>query len=374
MAIAAPGVLRANPVADTGLDAFMADQLKTGGVPGCAIGLAVRGRTVFARGYGFANLARRRPVTADSMFHIASVTKTVTATAIMRLAELGRLAIDDAVERHLDFPVRNPAHPDVPITIRHLLMHTSSISDDTYYKVDFRTPGRDSPLALGTLMKTYLVKGGGYYAAVGSYSSLPPGQGWAYSNIGYGLLGLIGSNAAGIDLRRFVDSHIFAPLSVRDTSWTVAGVPRRQAVTPYDMTDAGLVPTLPIGSPDWAGSMLRASIAGFMPYVAASANGGASDRARMLAPTGEAAMLEMAKPTGLPDWFDGQGLGWQAAKLGGVVRPNHWGGDPGVFTAVYLDPTTRSGVAIFTNTTVTDKAKAMVRAVAERVFGMVPGS
>lgn len=373
-AIAAPSALRAKPVPNSGFDAFMTDQLKTSGVPGCAVGLAVRGRMVLARGYGFANLARRRRVTAASMFHIASVTKTVTATAIIRLAELGRLTIDDAVERHLDFPVRNPAYPDAPITIRHLLMHMSSISDDTYYKVDFRTHGRDSPLALDALMEAYLVPGGRYHDASGCYSSLPPGQAWAYSNIGYGLLGLVGSRAAGMDLRRFVDTRVFAPLGVRDTSWTIAGVPHGRAVTPYDVTDAGLVPAPPVGSPDWGGSMLRASIQGFMPYVAASANGGAGDRGRMLGPVGEAAMLSMAQPAGLPGWLDGQGLGWQAAKLGSVVRPNHWGGDPGVFTAVYLDPATRAGVAVFMNMTVTDKAKTMLKAVAGRLFDMVPHS
>ena len=373
-AVAAPTAVHAKPIPDSRFDGFMVALLNSSGVPGCAVGLALRGRTLLTRGYGFANLAGTRPVTAASMFHIASVTKTVTATAIMRLAEMGRLTIDDPVERYLDFPVRNPAHPAVPITIRHLLMHTSSIADDTYYKVDFRTHGRDSPLALGALMKAYLVPGGRYYEAAGSYSSYAPGQAWAYCNIGYGLLGLIGSRAAGMDLRRFVDSRIFAPLGIRETSWTIAGVPHGQTVTPYDVTDAGLVPAPPVGSPDWGGSMLRASMRGFMPYVAASANGGAGDRARMLGPAGEAAMLSMTRPAGLPDWLDGQGLGWQAANLGGVVRPNHWGGDPGVFTAAYLDPAARAGVAIFMNTTAIDKAKTMLKAVAERLFDMVPHS
>lgn len=367
-AIAMPAMLSASP--RTSLDAFMAEQLAAGGVPGCAIGLAVRGRTIIARGYGFADLAARRPVTTASMFHLASVTKTVTATAILRLAELGRLTIDDPVELHLDFPVRNPAHPNAPITIRHLLMHISGISDDTYYKVDFRTPGRDSPLSLHELMKAYLVPGGRYYDATGSYSPHAPGTAWAYCNIGYGLLGLIGSRAGGLDLRRFIDVHLFAPLGVRDTCWTIAGVPPGRSVTPYDPTNTGLVPVAPVGSPDWGSSMLRASIRGFMPYVAASANGGAGDRARMIGVESEAAMLTMATPAELPAWLDGQGLGWQSSKLGGVARPNHWGGDPGVFTAVYLDPATRVGVAVFTNASVTDRARTMLKTIAEYLFEM----
>ena len=366
--VAVPAILPA--ASPTALDAFVAEQMAAGGVPGCAIGLAVRGRTIVAKGYGFADVAARRPVTTASMFHIASVTKTVTATAIMRLAELGRLTIDDPVELHLDFPVRNPAYPNASITIRHLLMHISGISDETYYRVDFRTSGRDSPLTLYDMMKAYLVPGGRYYDTMGSYSAHAPGATWAYCNIGYGLLGLIGSRAAGQDLRRFIDLSLLAPIGVRDTCWTIAGMPPGRSVTPYDPTDTGLVPVAAVGSPDWGSSMLRASIRGFMPYVAASANGGAGDRGRMIGVESEAAMLNMATPADLPGWLDGQGLGWQSSKLGGVARPNHWGGDPGVFTAVYLDPASRVGVAVFTNATVTDRARTMLKTIAEYLFDM----
>src|ERR1700754_2494322 len=113
--------------ADPDLDAFIAAQMARAGIPGLAAGLARDGVVRLAKGYGFADMASRRPVTADSMFHIASVTKTVTATAIVRLAQAGKLDLDAPVAPHLDFPLVNPHHPGGQVTFRHLLTHTSGI-------------------------------------------------------------------------------------------------------------------------------------------------------------------------------------------------------------------------------------------------------
>ena len=81
-----------------------------------------------------------------------------------------------------------------------------------------------------------------------------------------------------------------------------------------------------------------------------------------------AQMLDMRAPTGLPAWLTGQGLGWMASPLDGATRPNHWGGDDGVFTAVYLDPSKRRGVGVFTNMTATAESKAAVKAIAGRLL------
>lgn len=81
-----------------------------------------------------------------------------------------------------------------------------------------------------------------------------------------------------------------------------------------------------------------------------------------------ARMLEMRAPAGLPAWLSGQGLGWMESTLGGQARPNHWGGDPGVFTAVYLAPATRSGVAIFTNVSVSVENRTAIKNIADRLL------
>ena len=346
------------------LDTFVAAQMRAGAIPGLAIGIARAGRVLCTRGYGLADIADGRRVTTESMFHIASVTKTVTATGIMMLVEQGLIALDDPVNRHLDFAVANPAASGVPITVRQLLMHTSSLSDETYYKVDFRTPGQDASVPLDQFLKNYLVPGGAHYTAAGSYSAATPGQAYDYSNVGYGLLGYLGERVVGMDFRTYLDQHLFQRLDMKRPSWTIAGVPSHLRVVPYEPTDDGPRPVAAVGSPDWPGSMIRTSISGLMPFVAAAANGGVAGRTRMLGAAAMAQMLEMHAPAGLPSWLTGQGLAWMESPEAEARRINHWGGDPGVFTAAYLDPAATTGIAIFTNITATTASKAAIKALA----------
>ena len=366
LAVALPA--RADLLGTSALDSFLMDQMRAGMMPGLAIGVARHGHVIFAKGYGLADIAGTRPVTVDSMFHIASVTKTVTATGIMMLVEEGLVALDDPIERYLDFRVTNAAAPQDGITVRQLLMHTSSISDETYYNSEFRTFGRDTPIPLDDFLRDYLVAGGAYYSAGGSFYNRAPGAAYDYSNVGYGLLGYLGGRIVGGDFRTYLSERLFDLLDMRHMSWTIAGVPEPLRVTPYDVTDEGPIPTAPVGFPDWATGMLRTSISSFMPFVAAAANGGASDRARMLGKASMSQMLDMATPRGLPPWLTGQGLGWAESADGSTRHINHWGGDPGVFTAAYLDPASRTGIAIFSNATASNASKTAIKTIARHLL------
>ncbi|SNS60174.1 CubicO group peptidase, beta-lactamase class C family [Sphingopyxis indica] len=342
--------------------------MRTAAIPCLAVGLARNGHVRFARGYGLADVARRKRVTVDSIFHLASVTKTVTATGITMLVEDGRLALDEPVNRHLDFAVANPFAPDVPITVRQLQMHISSISDATYYEVDFRTPGRGSPLALGDFLRDCLVPGGAYYSAKGSFSAHAPGCSYDYSNVGYALLGYLGSRVAGLDFRAYLQERLFRRLPMTGLAWRLGDVPLARRVIPYEPGDGRARPTAPMGFPDWPAGMLRGSIAGFMPFVAAAANGGAVGPARMLNASSMAEMLAMHAPPGLPTWLSGQGVDWMESAEGGARHVNHWGGDPGVFTAAYLDPASTTGIAIFTNISATAASKGAIKAITRRLL------
>lgn len=367
-AIALPPGVNARLPDSNAFDRFIKAQMTEGEIPGLAVGIARSGGVVLAKGYGYADIAGRRPVTVDSMFHLASVTKTVTATGIMMLVERGRITLDEPVDRYLDFPLRHPADPGVRITARHLLMHMSGISDATYYDVDFRTPGKDSPLPLGDFLKDYLVPGGSHYTAGGSFTAQPPGSAYDYSNVGYGLLGYLGGRVAGTDFRNYLRDRLFDPLGMTHCSWTIADVPSRRRVIPYAMSDGRPMPVEPVGFPDWSAGMLRASIGSFMPYVAAAANRGSTERTHMLAAPSMAQMLTMHAPPGLPAWMTGQGLGWMETADGGIPRINHWGGDPGVFTAAYLDPVSATGVAVFANISVTESSKKAIKAISRYLF------
>jgi CubicO group peptidase (beta-lactamase class C family) len=370
LALVAPAIgnVHANRKPFGEVDSFVADEMRRANIPGLALGVASHGVVRFVQGYGYADIERRRPVSTETMFHIASVTKTVTATAIMQLVADGKLKLDEPVSGYLDFPLSNPHHPDAPITFRQLLMHTSSISDAKYYEVEFRQRGRDSTLPLASFLKDYLVPDGRVYSKDTCFSKAVPGSAWDYSNVGYGLLGYVASRVGNQDMREQTRERIFMPLGMRHTSWTISGTPEPLRATPYDDVNGVLAPAEPVGFPDWATGMLRSSIADFTRFVAASANGGTAGRNRIVDARAMAEMLDMKTPSGLPGWLSGQGLGWAASKLEGAEMPNHWGGDPGVFTAAYLDPPNRTGVAIFTNATASNERKTAVKSIASRLL------
>ncbi|MEA1651087.1 serine hydrolase domain-containing protein [Nitrospirillum sp. BR 11164] len=354
------------------LDHAIRATLAQAGIPGAAVGYAREGRVRFVRGYGHADVARRRPATPDTVFAIASITKTITAAAILRLAGQGRLNLDDPVAAHLDFPVVNPHHPDAAITLRHLLTHTSGISDEKYYAVDFRHRGGDTPLALRDMLVGYLVPGGTYYDAAGCYAAAP-GEAWDYSNVGFALLGYVAGRVGGFDARMAIRQFLMAPLGMRHSYWTLGEVPPALAATPYDGKKGALKPVPTMGFPDWSAGMLQSSGADFARYVAACANDGEATNdeggtVRVLPAGMMGQMLTRQPAPNLPAWLSGQGLGWMVGPLDGVDRWEHWGGAEGIFTVAYLDPERRQGVTILTNATATDAAKAAVKQVAARLL------
>lgn len=159
---------------------------------------------------------------------------------------------------------------------------------------------------------------------------------------------------------------------MRDCAWRLRDPPTRGAAVPYDDENGSLAAVEPVGLPDWPAGMLRASAASFGRFIAMMANRGAAGGVRLLRPASVDRMLAMVKPLGLPEWLTGQGLAWQEAVLDGVARPNHWGGDPGVFTVAYLDPPSRMGVVVLTNATATPARKEAVEAIAARLLRVGP--
>jgi CubicO group peptidase (beta-lactamase class C family) len=342
--------------------------MQSAGIPGLAISVAKNGKVLFSEGYGFADIQTHRKVDSNTLFHIASITKTITATSIMQLVEKNQLSLDMPIDKYIDFPLINPNYPQEKITIRQLLNHTSSISDERAYEIDFRVEGQDSNIKLPELLKNYLVNGGTYYSAPKVFLTSKPGTQWSYSNIGYALLGYIVEKVTGESLRKHSAENIFHPLKMNNTYWELRDVPAAQSATPYEVIDNKFVAVKPVGFADWPAGMIRTSVADIGAFAAASANQGINATSRILLATSSADMLKLDTLAGLPNWLTGQGLGWASSNLGGKSLPNHWGGDPGVFTAVYLDPEHKSAVTILMNTSVSPEVREALYKITLQAF------
>jgi CubicO group peptidase (beta-lactamase class C family) len=168
--------------------------------PGASVLVIRDGEPVFRRAYGLANLEERIAATPATNYRLASVTKQFTAAAILLLAEDGRLELDDPVRRWL------PSLPKAtdPVTIRHLLTHTSGIID---YE-DVIPDGATTQLRDADVLRLLESQDSTYFALGSSYR---------YSNSGYALLALIVERASGRDFARFLRERIFVPLGMRNT-------------------------------------------------------------------------------------------------------------------------------------------------------------
>ena len=171
--------------------------------PGCALGIVHDGALAYTRGYGLANLEYGIPITPASVFHVASVSKQFTAAAIALLAREGKLTLDDDVRRYVP---ELPAY-SAPITLRHLILHTSGLRDqwDLLYLAGWREADLKTNADVLALARTQ------------REVNFRPGTAWAYSNTGYTLLALVVERVTGQSLRAYADAALFQPLGMAAT-------------------------------------------------------------------------------------------------------------------------------------------------------------
>jgi D-alanyl-D-alanine carboxypeptidase len=178
------------------VDALAADALQRGPIAGLSIAVFEHGKAVLATGYGSADLEAGVAATAVTSYPIASVTKLFTAAAILRLADQGKLNLDDPLSRF--FPA---ARPRIGVlTIRHLLEHTSGL-----------TRGGPAPRAAAL---SVISRGG---------TARAQGDEWDYSNYNFSLLGLVIEQASGRDYARYVSDELAGPLALTGTGYCEDG-------------------------------------------------------------------------------------------------------------------------------------------------------
>ena len=198
------------------LDAVMRETLKKFGVPGGALAVAKDGKLVVAKGYGWANVAAHQPVTMDSLFCLASVSKALTAAAVLRLVEDGKLSLDDRVYRllgrpqpldgfQLDARVKD-------ITVRHLLLHAAGF--DPHKGGDYmqmarkiaKQTGQKPPISDELLIRYAFSRPLAY----------APGTEEHYSNFGFFLAREVIQRVSGQPYEQYVRQHVLQPAGISD--------------------------------------------------------------------------------------------------------------------------------------------------------------
>jgi CubicO group peptidase (beta-lactamase class C family) len=209
-----------------GLESFVFDKMSATRLPGLSLALLKDDQVVYARGFGQADIARGRAATPHTLYGSASLTKSLTAIAILQLAEKGLLKLDDPVERFVESPIKSRRGA---VRIEHLLAHTSGPPALGYIEGVLRHAhqigGCTLPIASARDVMTFAHGGDAWAEAA-------PGERWFYLNEGYVLLGEMVAKLSGMSWEQYVREHILQPLEmsrsffaeddvIRDGDWAV---------------------------------------------------------------------------------------------------------------------------------------------------------
>ena len=329
------------------LDQFIQAKMQMGKMPGLAACIVKGNQIVWSKGYGWANVEKQLPVTPDTLFLLASVSKAVTAVSLLQLYDDGLFDLDDDLNNYLPFPVRNPHHPDTVITPRMILSHSSGIWDNWDILEPLVVSG-DSTVPLDNFCRNYLTPNGKYYDANENFDTQMPGTIYEYSNVGATLCGYLAESISGKLFSQHSQERLFAPLGMDETSWHLANLNVDHIAVPYQVEANEYSPLAHYGFPDYPNGSLRSSINQLARFLIAIINEGDYNGTRILTPETVAEIGEVQ----FPQLDSQQGLIWyhEDGLLG------HEGGEEGALTRLFFQPDTGVGVILLTNSSPENEA------------------
>jgi CubicO group peptidase (beta-lactamase class C family) len=339
------------------IDSLISERMTREHIPGLAVAVVDSGRVIWTGTYGFAEVAARRPVTDSTPFQLASVSKPITATILLSLYAAGRFALDDDINRYLPFPVRNPAHPGVPITFRQLLIHRSSIADNRdYFRPFWSESHGDNTMPLETFLRDYLTPNGKNYSKEKNFLPAAPGEQFRYCNTCYALLGYLAQRISGRPFEQFSREILFQPLGMNETAWFIRDFTSNSPAVPHRFAkDTGFVAGGQNGYPDWPAGTLRSSIRDVARFLSVYVQDGSLNGKAVIPVRVIQSMAPDDPHLGFLTWF----LEGTSTR---EILYAHEGGDTGVRTYMGFTHRGKRGVIVLTN------GEASVLGIAEAVF------
>ena len=314
--------------------AWLEGQMAYRGLPGIVVGVVADQELVWAKGFGYADVRAKKPMTPATKFRMASHSKLFTATAIMQLREQGKLRLDDPVSKYLPwFQVKPAGDDDGPVTIEQLLNHASGLpreAGDHWTTMSF--PTEDEVRKLITDRQ----------------AAFAPQVRWKYSNLAYTIAGMVVEQVSGQKWADYVHQHIYQPLGMTASS--------------VDKNVAGLAVgygrRLPDGSRDTvpfmdargmaAATGITSTVEDMAKFVSAQFRNGKMGGRQILS-TGS--LREMHRVRSLEsNWTSGTGIGFGVTRVGNKTYVGHGGGYPGYTTQTSIQLDDKVGVIVLTNT------------------------
>jgi CubicO group peptidase (beta-lactamase class C family) len=315
---------------------IIAQVIDSYGLAGLGVGIVKDGAVVLARGFGQRSLDTGEPVTARSLFHMASVSKPFVATAIIQLWESGRLDLDAPVTAYLPYFALKGGNSG-QITIRQMLSHTGGVPDTDSYS--WHQPEYDDE-ALERYVRSL----------AGEAMIAAPGERFAYSNPAFEVLGDVIARVSGQSFESYVKSHILDPLGMQDSTFLRQEVAPELATTPHFGAPLVVLPNAyPYHRAHAPSSTLHSSAADMCRWMLANLAHGTLAGRPILNEASYETLWHPQVVTGEETWGEVSCLGWYRGTYRGRPIVHHSGSDPGYFSDMVLLPEMQVGVMVMSN-------------------------
>ncbi|MFT6356436.1 MAG: CubicO group peptidase (beta-lactamase class C family) [Saprospiraceae bacterium] len=265
-----------------GFGAFLQAEMDDQNIPAMSVLIFKEDNILYENYLGQAQIEQQIDLANNQPFLLASVSKVVTATALMQLQETGNFDLDDPINDYLDFEV-NPSGYATNITFRMLLTHTSGINDGNSVSDDNYFNGEDSPIALDFFIKNFLVLNGEFYDASENFYDFNPGSEQEYSNIGNALIGVLVEQISGMDFVDYCQQNIFNPLGMTNTNWRLEDI-SGTIVQPYDYLNGQFEEIEHYTLTDYPNGGLRSTARDMFTFLSAFAQNGMANNHQLLSP------------------------------------------------------------------------------------------
>lgn len=347
------------------IDAFVDEQLRLGQMPGLGLSVYCDG-ALLQRGYGYADLERRIPMTERTGAVIGSTTKALTCVAILQLAERGAISLDDPIARYIPgFRLAGSSEPPA-ISIRQAITHSAGLPPTSSNDPSFLFNDDDADDALERYVASLIDR----------VPIWAPGAGWAYANDGYALAGRVIEIVSGRSYEDYMREHVLAPLGLRETGFGRADLPEAAIAVPYDYdADGAPYPSFfPHNRASAAGGaqlIMSARDAG--RWLRTVLDGGAAAGGRLLSAASFAELFRPRVP--LPSGVRGSdgsdrfyALGWMLGPMNGLPVIQHGGSAITMGSQFIVAPEQRLAVAVVANS-----STAATGIIAEGVLSLALG-
>ena len=373
---------------------YIDSMMQTHLIPGLSISIVKDGNIAWEKYFGYSNIDGNILVDENTMFILSSISKTITATALMQLFENNLFMLDDDINDYLPFNVTHPDYQDIPITFKMLLSHTSGIQDNwsvmPYYD-------GDSDYDLGFYLQQYLIDGGDFYTSNLNFTNFEPGVNFSYSNIGVALIGFLVEEISGQPFNEYCNQNIFDPLEMNNAFWFLSEIENlNQIALPYQISSgngdscfligcgiyndsnpcfcdpacvdygdccldyeevcgengtgsssANLTQYEHYGYSDYPSGQLRTTSNNLAKFMSAYINGGVYNGVRIL----DSETIDLIKTIHYPNENSQQGLIWYYKSSNQRTLFGHNGGDLGSLTEMFLSLSDNLGVVLLSNST-----------------------